>query len=134
MEPHYALRDAETRMDAITRAAPVHPVPYLSARFLGALAVACLTFLGAAVGWTVVAYMPWVPADSIGPFHLSTYVIPFLVIAVPNIFVTGAVFFAVATATRSLLATYLCSAALFVIYIVMRSLSFSGTFRSLRHR
>jgi hypothetical protein len=53
-----ALRDAETRMDAITRTAPIPTPVYLGARLLGAFAVVCMTFLGAALGFALAAYMP----------------------------------------------------------------------------
>src|SRR5262249_18263609 len=66
-----------------------------------------------------------------GPFRLSAYVVAYVVVAVPNLFVTGAVFFAVATATRSLLATYLSAAVLFVLYVVLRTLTFRGSSHSL---
>jgi ABC-2 type transport system permease protein len=126
-----ALRDVETRMDAITRTVPVPTVAYLGSRLAGAFAVVCMTFLGAVLGFALAAYMPWTHEGAAGPFRLSAYLIAYLVIVVPNLFVTGAIFFAVATASRSLLATYLSSAVLFVLYIVLRTLMMSGSSRSL---
>jgi ABC-2 type transport system permease protein len=126
-----ALRDAETRMEGITRTTPVHAAAYLSARFIGAFVIVCFTFLGAALGFAIAVYMPWVPAGAVGPFRLAAYALPYLVIAVPNLFVTGAIFFTVATATRSLLATYLSAAVLFVLYVGLRVLIASGALRSL---
>src|SRR5215510_3280928 len=126
-----ALRDAETRMEGITRSTPVRAAAYLSARFIGAFVVVCFTFLGAALGFAIALYMPWVSASAVGPFRLAGYALPYLVIAVPNLFVTGAIFFTVATATRSLLATYLSAAVLFVLYVGLRVLIASGALRSL---
>src|SRR3954465_2808945 len=126
-----ALRDVETRMDAITRTVPLPTVAYLGSRLAGAFAVVCMTFLGAVLGFALAAYMPWAHEGAAGPFRLSAYLIVYLVIVVPNLFVTGAIFFAVATASRSLLATYLSSAVLFVLYIVLRTLMMSGSSRSL---
>src|SRR5262249_46510015 len=126
-----ALRDTESRMDAITRAVPIPTAAYLGARLIGAFAVVCMTFLGAVLGFALAAYMPWTPESAVGPFRLSAYVVAYLVIAVPNLFVTGAIFFAVATATRNLLATYLSAAVLFVLYVVLRTLMMNGSSRSL---
>src|SRR5262245_4113102 len=122
-----ALRDAETRMDAITRTVPIPTAVYLGARLVGAFAVVCTTFLGAVLGFALAAYMPWAPEGAVGPFRVSAYLIAYFFIAVPNLFVTGAIFFAVATATRSMLATYLSSAVLFVLYIVLRVLLMSSS-------
>jgi ABC-2 type transport system permease protein len=126
-----ALRDVETRMDAITRTVPIPTAAYLGARLVGAFAVVCMTFVGAVIGFALAAYMPWAPENAAGPFRLSAYLIAYLVIAVPNLFVTGSIFFAIATATRSLLATYLSAAVLFVLYVVLRELMQSGSSRSL---
>ena len=62
-----ALRDVETRMDAITRTAPIPIAAYLGARFVGAFAVVCMTFLGAVLGFALAAYLPWTPEGSAGP-------------------------------------------------------------------
>src|SRR5262249_48144388 len=126
-----ALRDVETRMDAITRTAPIPTAAYLGARLMGAFVVVCMTFLGAVIAFALAAYMPWAPEGAAGPFHLSAYVVAYLIIAIPNLFVTGAIFFAVATATRSLLATYLSAAVLFVLYVVLRVLMLNSSARSL---
>jgi ABC-2 type transport system permease protein len=126
-----ALRDAETRMDSITRTAPVSAATYLSARFLGAFVIVCFTFLGAVLGYAAALYMPWVPDGAIGPFRLAAYVLPYFVIAVPNLFVTGAIFYAVASATRSVLATYLSAVVLFLVSVMLPPLMLSSAFRSL---
>src|SRR3954462_13945198 len=52
-----ALRDVETRMDAITRTVPIPTVAYLGSRLAGAFAVVCMTFLGAVLGFALAAYM-----------------------------------------------------------------------------
>src|SRR5262249_9769726 len=101
-----ALRDIDTRMDEIMRTQPVPTASYMASRFVGAYAVTCLTFLGVVLGLATASHMPWVAAGAVGPFRLASYAIAFAVIAVPNLFVTGALFFTVATLTRSLLATY----------------------------
>src|ERR1700704_4894552 len=58
-----ALRDVETRMDAITRTVPIPTAAYLGARLVGAFAVVCMTFVGAVIGFALAAYMPWAPEN-----------------------------------------------------------------------
>jgi ABC-2 type transport system permease protein len=111
-----ALRDAETRMDEIVRTKPVRTAPYFAARFAGAYAVACLAFLGAALGLALANHMPWVPAGSVGSFRPEAYALAIAAISLPNLFATGALFFTVASLTRSLLATYLSALVLFILY------------------
>ena len=111
-----ALRDIETRMDAIVRSKPVSSALYFSARFVGAYTVACLAFIGAVLGNVIACYMPWVHAGAVGPFRIEAYGLALAEFALPNLFVTGAMFFAVASLTRSLLATYLSALLLFILY------------------
>src|SRR5205807_2054844 len=126
-----ALRDAETRMDEIMRTQPVRTAPYFAARFAGAYAIACLAFLGAALGLALGSYMPWVPAGSVGPFRPEAYALAVAAIALPNLFATGALFFTVASLTRSLLATYLSALVLFILYIGIQILFANPAYRTL---
>ena len=112
-----ALRDAATRMDPIMRSMPVRAGWYFGARFVGAYAVACLGFLGVVLGNSLAAVMPWIPASAVGPFRPAAYIVALAVIALPNLLVTGALFFSIAMFTRSLLATYLAALAFFIAYI-----------------
>ena len=112
-----ALRDIETRMDPIMRSMPVHAGSYFGARFAGAYVIACLGYLGVALGNALASIMPWIPATAVGPFRPAAYLIALAVMAIPNLLVTGALFFTVAMLTRSLLATYLAALAFFILYI-----------------
>jgi ABC-2 type transport system permease protein len=126
-----ALRDSETRMDEIMRTQPVRTASYFAARFAGAYAIACLAFLGAALGIALASRMPWVPAGAVGPFRLEAYALAVAVIALPNLFATGALFFTVASLTRSLLATYLSALVLFILYIAIQVLLANPAYRTL---
>ncbi len=102
-----ALRDANSRMDAILRAQPVRTSVHYGPRFAGAYAVAALAFLGVVLGYVAGAAMPWVSVGAAGPFRPEAHAVAFTVMALPTIFATGALFFTIATLTRRLMATYL---------------------------
>jgi hypothetical protein len=50
--------------------------------------------------------MPWIDPETVGPFNLAHYAWVYLLMCVPTLFVMGAGFFALATATRSMMWTY----------------------------
>src|SRR5690606_4168706 len=52
-------------------------------------------------------FMPWVNPEFIGPNRLQDYLFSYLVFALPNILVTSAIFFAIASWTRSVTYSYL---------------------------
>ena len=51
--------------------------------------------------------MPWVDPETVGPQNISYYAWNFAVFAIPNIFLTCAVLFALATMLRSMMAAYI---------------------------
>ena len=100
------LRDDETGFGPIVRSTRVSKAAYLIGRFAGAYAAAALLFLVVPLALWTATWMPWIDPDRLGPNRLAGYAYGYFILALPNIFVTSALFFALATATRSMLATY----------------------------
>jgi aminopeptidase N len=101
------VRDDVTGFGPMIRATPVGRTTFLAGRFLGGLTIAILGFIAVPLGIAAGAAMPWVDSETIGPGGFATYAWPFLVIAVPNIILSSALLFSLATITRSMLASYL---------------------------
>ena len=94
---------------------------YLFGRFTGAFFAGCLLFLSAPLGMILGAAMPWLDPEVLGPFNLWHYAYVYLLLCVPTLFVTGAGFFAIATATRSMMWTYVGVIVFLVLYLVATS-------------
>ncbi|MBO9710342.1 MAG: aminopeptidase [Caulobacter sp.] len=99
-------RDEETGFGGILRSTRLDKFTYLYGRFTGAFAAAALSFLAVPVGMAVGAVMPWVDPETVGPFVLGHYAFAYLVLALPSLLLTSAVFFALTTLTRSMMWTY----------------------------
>ena len=112
------VRDDDTGFGPIVRSTRITKLDYLLGRFAGAFAVAAIGFLAIPIGMWVGSTMPWLDPETLGPNRMSHYAFTYLVLALPNIFVTCALFFALATATRSMMATYLGVVSLLVLYSV----------------
>jgi aminopeptidase N len=112
------VRDDDTGFGPIVRSTRITKLDYLLGRFAGATMVAALAFLAVPLGLLIGSLMPWVDAETVGPNRLSTYLFAYFVLGLPNILITSAAFFALATATRSMMATYLGVVAFLVIYVV----------------
>ncbi len=107
-------RDFESQTDALFFSLPLKKRDYLFGRFSGSLLVAALIFLGVMLGIVVGSMMPWLEPSRIGPFRLGPYVQAMLIFVLPNLLLTGAIFFSLATLTRSLLWTYVGVVVFFV--------------------
>ena len=111
------VRDDETGFGPIIRSTRVTRADYLLGRFSGAFAAAATAFLSVPLAIFIGSLMPWVDAETLGPNRLGDFVFAYGVMALPAILLTSAVFFTVATVTRSMMATYVSVVAFFVAYL-----------------
>ena len=117
------LRDDDTGFGPIIRSTQITKFEYVIGRYLGAFAVAALLTMLVTLGMIVGSLMPWADPSSLGPNRLADHLYGFFVIALPNILVHSAILFALATITRSMMATYLG-----VIAFVTSFLTLQGAF------
>lgn len=110
------VRDDETGFGAILRSSRIRKRDYLYGRFLGAFSAISLGFLSVPVGAALGACAPWLDRETLGPIHLIDYAYDYFWLGLPTIFLTSALFFALATATRSMSATYVAMVALLMAW------------------
>ncbi|KQZ02823.1 aminopeptidase [Caulobacter sp. Root1455] len=112
------VRDDETGFGPILRATRLTKFDYLYGRFLGAFAAAAISFLVVPLAVFLGSLMPWVDSELLGPNRLDAYVFAYVVLALPSLLLTSAMFFALATVTRSMMWTYVGVIAFMVVWIV----------------
>ncbi|MFZ4605932.1 MAG: M1 family aminopeptidase [Caulobacter sp.] len=110
------VRDDDTGFGTIIRTTRINKFDYLFGRFTGAYAAAVVSFLAVPVGMIAGSLMPCVDKETLGPLNLADYVYPFVFIGMPALLVTSALFFALATATRSIMWTYVGVVGFLVLY------------------
>lgn len=124
------VRDDETGFGPLVRATPASKGAYLMGRFTGAWLAAALAFAALPLSIMLGAAMPWLDPEKIGPFRPGDYLYAYAMLGLPGLFATGAILFALATATRSMMATYIGVIGLLILYFisqtVLRQLSLSG--------
>ncbi len=113
------VRDDESGFGPMVKSTRVTKFDYLMARFLGAFLAAAIAFLVVPLAILLGSQMPWVDAETVGPNILSHYAFAYLALALPNIFLTSCIFFAVATLTRSMMYSYIGVVVFLVAYLVV---------------
>ncbi|HEV2149729.1 MAG TPA: ABC transporter permease [Longimicrobiaceae bacterium] len=101
------IRDDETGFGPIVRSTRISRFEYLMGRYLGAFAVAALCLLAVPLAIWLGSLMPWADPATLGPNRLVHHLYGYFLLALPNILIHSAVFFALATITRSMMGTYL---------------------------
>ena len=115
------LRDDDSGFAQIVRSTRVTKRDYLIGRFVGAYLAAGLAFVAVPLAMFLGSLMPWVDQETLGPNVAAYYAFSFFVIALPNILLTSAIFFAVATLTRSMMYSYVCVVLFLVLYLTTLS-------------
>jgi hypothetical protein len=106
-----AVRDDVTGFAGIVRASPADPRDYALGRFLGALGAVLLCFLSVPAA---MASAGAVLGAGAGP--ATAHLFAFFVLACPNLLLASALFFALASVTRSMTGCLLGAAGLLTIY------------------
>jgi ABC-2 type transport system permease protein len=113
------VRDDDTGFGPILRATPLSKFDYLNGRFVGAFLVSAIGFLAVPLGIAIGSQMPWLDPEVVGPVNLSDYLFAYFVLALPGVFLTSAIFFTLATVTRSMMWTYVGVVGFLIIYTVV---------------
>lgn len=110
-------RDTQTGFGPMIQSTRITKSAYLYGRFLGAFGAVALCYLSIAIGTMVGTMMPWVDPETVGAFRPLDYLYAYGVFGLTGLFLTSALFFALATVTRSMMATYVGVVAVLIIYL-----------------
>jgi ABC-2 type transport system permease protein len=117
------IRDDETGFGPIIRSTRITRFEYLIGRFAGAFAIAALCLLVMPVASWLGSLMPSADPATLGPYRLVDHLYGYFLLALPNLLITSAVFFALATITRSMMATYLGLIGFVCVYAAFEKVS-----------
>ena len=87
------VRDDDSGFGPMVRSTRVSKFDYLIGRFTGAFGISAFSFLSVPLAILIGSAMPWIDPETVGPTRLSYYAVPYLVFALPGIFLTSALFF-----------------------------------------
>ncbi|HYW30990.1 MAG TPA: M1 family aminopeptidase [Gemmatimonas sp.] len=121
-----ATRDSATRSQSLFNTAPITKWDYLGGRFAAVFLLNALLLLGLPLGISLATQFPWLDGYNFAPFQLGQYVQPFVMMTLPNLFISSAVLFTVASLTRQALATYLSGLGLIIIYLIVVNQGFGN--------
>jgi ABC-2 type transport system permease protein len=116
-------RDFSAKIHDFFFTVPLSKVSYLGGRFMGGLSANLLIYSGIALGF--VAGCLVIDPKYYGPFNLSAFLLPAVVILIPNLLFIGSIFFSLATLSRNMLMTYLAGIGFLMIYGAMQG-GFTG--------
>ena len=117
------VRDREHQFEEIVFSTPVEKFPLLFGRFAGSFLAAFTAFSASAIGMLIALAMPWQDATRIGPIAIHHYLWALVVIVLPGMLFAGALLFALAALTRSMIASVVGAVAIYVFYFIAAALT-----------
>jgi len=112
-------RDFEVKIHDFFFTMPMSKASYLGGRFLGGFTANVLIYSGIAMGFIVGCLA--IDSKYYGPFQLKAFLLPAVVILIPNLLFVGSIFFSLATLSRKMLMTYLAGVGFLMIYALMQA-------------
>ncbi len=112
------VRDDDSGFGSIIRATRITRSSYLFGRYWGAFLAAAIGFLAIPLAVWIGSMMPWLDPDQIGANGPGFYLQPYLWLAIPDLFMTSAIFFALATSTRSMMASYIGAVVFLILWTI----------------
>jgi len=116
-------QDFEYDMHHFFFSAPIRKHAYVFGRFFGAMATLAIIFSSILLGAWLGTYVPGVDPARLGPVSPWTYLSPYFLLLIPNIFIFGSIFFVLAALTRRMLPVYVASVVMMIGYIVAPTLA-----------
>src|SRR5471032_1495515 len=116
-------QDFEYDMQHFFFSAPIKKHQYMFGRFLGAYLTLAIIFTSILLGAWLGSYIPGIEPERLGQPGVLGYLIPYLLVILPDIFIFGAVFFILAALTRRMLPVYNSSVVMLIGYIVAPGLA-----------
>ncbi|MET0981607.1 MAG: hypothetical protein ABWY02_05870 [Telluria sp.] len=116
-------QDFEHGMHHFFFSAPIRKSAYVFGRFLAAFVVLAVVFAGIPLGLWLGTFIPGIDPDRLGANHAATYLLPWLLTLLPNVFIFGAIFFVLAALSRRMLPVYVASIVLTIGYTIAPSLA-----------
>ena len=110
-------KDFEVNIHELIFSRPVSKFQYLGGRLLGSILANLLLFTGIILGFEIgIAFLA--PEYS-GPFSLGGYLLPMLILVIPNLLLMGSIMFSLAALTRKMVATYIAGIAFLAVYAII---------------
>ena len=116
-------QDTDSRISDLFYTAPITKFDYLAGRFLGALALQILIFSSIGIGAYIGMRLPWLDQSRLGPNNAIAYLQPYLILVLPNLLLTTAIFFGLAASWKKMIPVYVGSVLMLIGYFTAAQLS-----------
>lgn len=110
-------KDFENNIHELVFSRPINKIQYLGGRFAGSFLANLLLFISIIFAFEI--GILFLDEKYSGSFQFGSYLLPILLVIIPNLLLMGSVLFALATLTRKMTSTYLAGIAFLAVYAIM---------------
>lgn len=124
------IRDSKEGMEALIYSTAMQQADFFWSRFIGLYLFSVFAFSLFLPGFLMGVSFSGLEVTRIAPFQWQTYLWPFFVIVLPNVFICSSVLFSVSLLAKSNVATYAAAILMYLLYFVVGIYANSPMFAS----
>lgn len=109
-------KDFINNIDQIIFSTPLKIKNFLIGRFIGATLFMLFVVSSIPLGIFIASLLPFVLPSMIGTNSMKAYFLPILIVALPNIFIFGSIFFLIGSKTKKMTGIYVTATLLFLLW------------------
>lgn len=125
-----AIRDHKHGMEALIYSSPIRKGHFFWSRFIGVFLFSVVGYSLFLPGFLVGLFISDLDTARIAVFQWQSYMWPFLVIIMPNVFICSSLLFSVSLLSKSNVATYAGAILIYILYFIVGIYSNSPMFAS----
>ncbi len=114
------LRDVDRDTASLIFTNPIRKTDYLMGRFSGSFLVLIFISLSVPLGLMFGELMPWKNPEDLIPFSIQNYALPYLTLFIPNLIITGVLFFIAGSFSKKIMVVYLQGILFLVLYLIAK--------------
>lgn len=111
------VKDFESNIHELIFTRPISKLHYLGGRFTGSFVANFLLFTGVILGFEI--GILFIEDIYSGSYQFGSYLLPIILLVIPNLLLMGSIMFALATLTRKMTSTYLAGIAFLAVYTIV---------------
>ena len=116
-----AVRDKEYDIESIVYSTFIKKHQYVFSRFIGVFLFGLIAFTPFFIGFALSVSFSGLDSERVADFNLLSYVLPWVLFVIPNIFICAVVMFSISLLTKNNIATYVGGVGMYLLYMLASS-------------
>ena len=113
------LRDKSHNVESIIYSTSIKKHQFFLSRFFGVFIFGVIAFMPFFLGYYLSITFSGLDPERIGDFNIMSYIMPWLILVIPYVFVCSVIIFSISILTKNNIATYIGGVGMYIVYMIV---------------